>query len=86
MIATSVWEPHRFPEKKITRRVVRARKPYRCETQGPTAEGHTPRIIAGEQYLKLGLRPMDGGSSGFRTRHICAACAIDFELAKEGSK
>ena len=82
MRATANWLKHRFPEKNISRRVVRARQRYRCETRGETPEGHTPHIVAGEQYAYIGLRPIGGSSSGFRTRRICAACAIHFQLAE----
>lgn len=83
IVATKPWLKHKFPAKSITRRVVAARRPYRCETMGTPPADHVARIRAGEVYLKVNLRPSRGSSSGWRTRRFCRACAVHFELAIE---
>lgn len=80
--ATGSWLPHKFPIKRVTRRVVTARRPYTCETIGTPPEGHVRRIEAGASYLKVGIRPEAGSSAGWRTRRFCRSCALFFELAK----
>ena len=83
IVATPPWAKHRFPEKGITRRVVLASRPYRCETMGTPPAGHAGLIAAGQPYLKLNLRPTRAGSAGWRTRRFCSVCAVAFELATE---
>lgn len=79
---TPPWFKHKFPVKRITRVVVTAKRRYRCETMGPTTDGHAAAIQPGEKYLKVNLKPHPG-VAGWRTRRFCLACALHFELVEE---
>lgn len=71
---------HRFPEKRITRKVCVASRPYRCVSLAP-APAHVPEIPTGAKYLRVMLQPERRGSAGWRVRPLCVACAIAYGLA-----
>lgn len=79
------YKAHKFPHRDARYRVRVARKrPRMCDTiKEPTPEGHTRMIPQGAQYMALGLPPGPDGRGGWKHVDLCAACAIDYELAEE---
>lgn len=74
------WKGHRFPHRRITRRVVRARDRYRCEIQTRPPVGHVDWIEPGTHYLRVHIRPDPGRRVWGRVR-LCPACAEHVGLA-----
>lgn len=78
--ASPPWLKHGFPSKQITRKVCVATVPYQCDREKGAPAGHQRIIPADAEYLKVNIKPRAGAHT-WKTRRLCSACAVAFELA-----
>lgn len=78
---TPPWKPHRFPHRRIVRKVVAAKLTYPCGIQGPRPPDCHRSIAKGSRYLRVSIRPDREGSSRWRAVRLCPACAVHLGLA-----
>lgn len=81
-----VYGRHTFPHKRIRRDVRVARDPYECDTTLREPAGHVRAIGPGDQYVRVSMLPTkkksDPHRHGWSKARLCAACAVNFGLAR----
>lgn len=76
---------HRFPHKRIVRKVLASRSARPCEViDSQRPPGCAGLIPAEAPHLRVSIRPDRPGSKRWRTVRLCATCAVHLGLAEPG--